>query len=308
MRKENTFPSATGTGEICVSTWIPDTGAVRGVLQITHGMAEHIQRYAPFAQFLNEHGYVVVGQDQAGHGRSVIEGGIYGYFGEANGWTALVEDMRDVYRQTKAAYPDVPYVLMGHSMGSFLARTYAARYGEDMDAFIFSGTAGKNPALPIAKLIAAWQCRKNAKAPSKTLDSLAFGAYAKAVPNAKTAFDWLSHDEAVVDAYVKDPECGFVFTAAAFRDLFDGLMEISAKDWPEKVALKPILILSGAEDPVGGNGKGVQEVADTLIRAGRDVELKLYAGGRHEMLNELERQAVYQDILAFLDKVVQSAV
>lgn len=307
MRRESTFSSATGTGLVHVSTWAPDTSAVRGVLQLTHGMAEHIERYAPFAQYLNEHGYVVAGQDQAGHGRSARDG-LYGYFGEEDGWTALVEDMRSVYRQTKAAYDGVPYVLMGHSMGSFLARTYAARYGEDMDAFIFSGTAGKNAALPIAKLIAAWECRKNAKVPSKTLDSLAFGAYAKAVPNAKTAFDWLSHDEAVVDAYVRDPECGFVFTAAGFRDLFDGLIEINQKDWPARVAHKPILILSGTEDPVGGNGKGVRQVADALIHAGQNVTLHLYEGGRHEMLNELEKQRVYQDILTFLDGVAEKTV
>lgn len=306
MIKESRFPSATGLGEVYVRTWIPDTAKPRSVVQLTHGMAEHIGRYEAFASFLSERGFIVTGQDQAGHGKSLGDTMIKGYFGEENGWANLVKDMQTLHANTREAYPDIPYILLGHSMGSFLARTYASRCGEDIDAFIFSGTAGKNGALPIAKWLANRDIKKGKlTSPNQTLNQLAFGAYAKAIPDAKTPFDWLSHDRSTVDAYMKDDNCGFVFTTAAFRDLFDGLMEIGAKDWAGKVPHKPILILSGACDPVGGkDAKGPREVAQSLRDTGHDVLLQIYEGGRHEMLNEPEKYTVYQDILAFLEGVV----
>ncbi len=305
MIKESYFPSATQTGDIYLRSWVPENTAPRAVLQLTHGMAEHIDRYDDFAAFLNDHAYLVVGQDHAGNGKSVGENGMNGYFGEKDGWTNLVEDMRSIYKLTKKEYPDIPYILMGHSMGSFLARTYASRYGNDMDAFIFSGTAGKNPALPIAKLIARNEIKKHGrKGSGEKLDKLAFGSYAKAIPDAKTAFDWLSHDEAIVDAYIQDPKCGFVFTLGGFSDLFDGLGEIQQKDWASKVPMKPIFILSGACDPVGGkNAKGPKEVANALRSSGHSVDVSIYENGRHEMLNEHEKQTVYSDILTFLEKI-----
>lgn len=306
MITESYFPSATGLGDVYVKTWMPDTQNPRGVVQLTHGMAEHIERYDGFAQFLCSRGFVVTGQDHIGHGKTSGTTGIDGYFGETGGWSNLIKDMQTLHANTKAAYPNLPYILFGHSMGSFLARTYASRCGADMDAFIFSGTAGKNGALPIAKWIANRDIKKGKlKTPNQSLDKLAFGAYAKAIPDAKTPFDWLSHDSSIVDAYIQDQKCGFVFTTAAFRDLFDGLMEIGQKDWASKVPQKPILIMSGSCDPVGGkNAKGPREVAKALLDTGHKVVLKIYEGGRHEMLNEPEKETVYQDILAFLEGIV----
>ncbi|MEG1547742.1 MAG: alpha/beta hydrolase [Clostridia bacterium] len=305
MLNDFTIPSQTNQGNLFVRVWQPD-GETRAVLQIVHGMAEHMQRYEEFAEFLKHNGILVVGNDISSHGKSSIDGDdIHGYFGEKDGWSNLVGDIRNVYQKVKAQYPFVPYILMGHSMGSFLARSYAGRNGDDMDAFVFSGTAGKNPALPIAKLIAQNEIKKKgAKTPSAILDSLSFGAYNNAFKPNRTRFDWLSRDSEQVDKYVNDPLCGFVFTASAFKDLFDGLSEIQDIKWAKLVPDKPIMLISGTADPVGGKqAKGVKQVADMLVETGHRVELNLYENARHELLNEINKDIVYADILDFINRV-----
>lgn len=300
--KDRRFPSATGLGMTHCRLWIPEEPCA--ALQVTHGMAEHIDRYDAFARYLAERGVLVYGQDHAGHGRSTTPAE-RGYFGPENGWDALVQDMRTLYDSVKCDYPAIPFILFGHSMGSFLARTYAGRDGGDFDAFIFSGTAGKNPALGIAKLIARREMRKRGpNQPSALLDKLSFGSYNKAIGENRTAFDWLSREQEQVDRYVEDENCGFVFTAAGMRDLFDGLGEISSAQWASRVPDKPILIVSGDNDPVGGKGgKGVKQVAGWLKQTGHAVELKLYPGARHEILNETNRDEVFGDIALFVEAV-----
>lgn len=294
--------SATGLAKLNVRIWEPE-GRPKAVLQIVHGMAEHIDRYDEFAGFFTQNGILVLGADIAGHGKSIAENGVKGYFGESDGWGALVGDIRSIYLNIKKVYDDIPYFLFGHSMGSFLARTYAARHGDDMDGFIFCGTAGNNPSVPIAKLIARYEIKKNGPtAQSPLLDNLSFGSFNKAFRPNRAKFDWLSVNEENVDKYVADENCGYVFTAGGFRDLFSGLGEIGAKDWPDRVAKKPILLIAGMNDPVGANGKGPAQVAKRLAAAGRDVTLKLYPGMRHEIHNENGREQVYRDILSFIEK------
>ena len=301
---EFTFPSHTGECDIFCRISQPEEN-VRAVVQLAHGMAEHIDRYGDFAAFLNESGIAFAANDHAGHGRSLKDEAHQGYFAPENGWTAAVEDLRTLRATVKDRFPGVPHILMGHSMGSFMARTYASRYPDDMDALIISGTAGRNPVLGIAKVIAKYERKKNGPmVPSKTLDKLAFGAYNKQFQPSRTDFDWLSRDEKHVDEYVQDPLCGFPFTAEAFLDLFTGLGEISAKDWAQKVPDVPILMIAGDCDPVGSNGKGVKEVEKKLLETGHRVKLILYPGGRHEMLNELNYRDVYRDILDFLNTVI----
>lgn len=301
--REITFPSKTKECNTFARIVYPE-GTPKGIVQLAHGMAEHIDRYRDFADFLCAAGYIFAANDHAGHGRSLKDDAHKGYFAAENGWTAVVEDMRSLRAVLKAEYPDIPYILMGHSMGSFLARTYAARYPAEIDALIISGTSGKNPVLGIAKWLASREMKKHgAMAPSVLLDKLAFGSYNKQFKPARTGFDWLTTVESIVDAYVADPLCGFPFTAAGFKDLFDGLGEVSEPTWAGKVPKVPILIFSGDQDPVGANGKGVKEVANALVKSGHTVELNLYPGCRHEMLNESCKGKVYEDILNFLNEV-----
>ena len=302
-QREKRFPSATGLCDIRYRMWVPEEP--HAALQIAHGMAEHIDRYDAFASFLAENGVLVYGNDIAGHGRSIRDGMPKGYFGDQNGWDAVVQDMRTMRDLVKADYAlGIPFVLLGHSMGSFLARTYAGRDGADFDAFVFSGTAGSNPVLGIGKWLARREIRKTGgKEPSITLFNMSFGSYNKAFRPNRTTNDWLSRDEAKVDQYVADENCGYPFTAYAMYDLFTGLTEISNEKWAARVPKRPILMISGAKDPVGGAGKGVKQVYGWLKKTEHAAELKLYEDGRHEMLNEINRKDVYNDILLFVNTV-----
>ncbi|HPF53889.1 MAG TPA: alpha/beta hydrolase [Eubacteriales bacterium] len=301
--KERRFPSATGICDIRYCIWQP-VNEIRGAVQITHGMAEHIDRYNDFACFLAERGFLVYGMDMAGHGKSVKDEYPLGFFGSDNGWDNIIADMKKLRELVMKDHPAIPTVLFGHSMGSFLARSFAARHGDLFDAFIFSGTAGKNPALGIAKLIVNGEIKKGkGMQPSVKMDKLSFGSYNKQFKKPNTAFDWLSRNPAQVQKYVDDPLCGFVFTAYGFKDLLAGLGEVSEKGWASRVPQKPILMISGAMDPVGGNGKGVLWVEKRLAESGHTVCCKLYPDCRHELLNELNRDEVFNDVLLFLETI-----
>jgi alpha-beta hydrolase superfamily lysophospholipase len=301
-QREKRFPSATGLCNIRYRLWIPEDP--QAAIQITHGMAEHIDRYNEFASFLAENGILVYGNDIASHGKSIADGVPRGYFGEKAGWNAVLKDMRTMRDLVKEDYPGIPFILFGHSMGSFLARTYAGRTGKDFDAFIFSGTAGSNPVLGIGKAIAKREIKKTGgKTPSLTLFKMSFGSYNKAFRPNRTENDWLSRDNETVDRYEADEACGFPFTAHAMLDVFNGLAEISNEKWASRVPKRPIFIMSGAMDPVGGKGKGVKQVYGWLKKTGHNAELKLYEGGRHEMLNEINRRDVYGDVLLFIEAV-----
>lgn len=301
------YRSSNNLCSIAAYKWLPE-GEPKAVIQIVHGMAEHAVRYDDIARFFTKNGFAVYAEDHVGHGASINDGALVkGYFNDKDGWTVLVQDVIALHDIAAAEYPGIPYVLYGHSMGSFIARTCASRFPDKFDAFVFSGTAGKNPVLGIAKALAAHDVKKlGPSKPDEKLNSIAFGSYLKRIKDPRTPFDWLTRDNAIVDEYVKDEYCGFTFTASAFRDLFDGLGEIAGKQWAEKVKNVPILLLAGREDPVGSYGKGVEEVANDLRKTGHTkVVLELYQGGRHEMHNEINRDEVYRDILAFLTSAVR---
>lgn len=303
IRKEYSLPSKSGVANIFARMWMPADGA-KAVFQIVHGMAEHGERYEDFAAYLCEKGFAVLVDDHIGHGKSVNSDDELGYFGENGGWDTFVEDERSLTELIKAELPDLPIVFFGHSMGSFIAREYIRRYGKDerIKATVFCGTSGKNPASSIAITLAGAIAKiKGSRHKSNFINKIAFGTYNSKIKDAKTSFDWLSTDSAIVDKYIADKYCGFLFTAVGYRDLFTILDRVSGKDWFDAVDKNiPILLVSGEEDPVGLYGKGIKQVYNDLKLADKkDVTLKLYPAMRHEILNEVDRVKVYEDIASW---------
>ena len=298
---EKTFLSKDGKSTIHYYVWEP-AGEPVAILQITHGMAEHLLRYEPFAEYLNSYGILVCGHDHIGHGRSA-DPEDWGYFGEQDGWKIFVQDVEQLHQIMKVQYMDTPYFLMGHSMGSFVARAWLAMYGTGVDGAIIMGTAGANPALGVAKfLVKTIRNSKGSRHISGMLTKLAFGSYNKKIDPNRTPYDWLTRDGEIVDKYIKDPACGFTFTTAGYADLFNLIGYISSENWYKLVPKQlPILLVAGADDPVGAYGAGPAEVAEGLENAGcTDVSLIIYENMRHEILNEFGKEAVYEDLRRFI--------
>lgn len=296
------FYDSCGCGKIHVCRWTP-TGEAKAVLQIVHGIAEFVERYDDFANYLTSMGYIVVAEDHMGHGQSIGEDGIRGYF--HGGWFNGVADTYKLMQDTMAEFPSLPYVLFGHSMGSFMARTILAQYPDNgITAAIICGT-GWQPhfALPLLIKVVEGMCKKNGEHnPSEQLQQMIFGSYNKKIANPRTASDWLTRDEAIVDAYVAHPLCGFTPACGLLRDMMKGIYYV---EQPENLAKMkkhlPVLFIAGTEDPVGPYGKGVEKAAAAFIKAGMsNVSLKLYPDCRHEILNELNKQEVYDDICSWL--------
>lgn len=304
-RTEYRYPSKSGVADIFARKWTPeDESGIKAIFQIVHGMAEHGERYAEFAQYLCSKGYAVYLNDHIGHGKSVKTDDDLGYFGEVGGSDAFVEDARTLTDMAKKEYPGLPIIFFGHSMGSFVAREYARRYGKDEDikGFIICGTSGKNPGAPAGIVLANLIIKlKGSHFRSKLIDKIAFGTYNAKIESQRTPFDWLTKVDGIVDAYVADKYCGFLFTAAGYRDMFSLLNGVSGKDWFEAIDKKlPILLIAGRADPVGAYGKGITQVYNDLKLTGKtDVTVKLYDGDRHEILNEADRFGVYEDIAAW---------
>lgn len=291
------FPSHTGTGTIHGVIWPVD--APRAVVQIAHGMQEYIERYAPLAAFLNAHGYAVIGNDHAGHGHSVQQGGVYGYFGEKDGWHDVVADLHEVHQVAEQTFPGAPHVILGHSMGSFLARAYTEAHAAGLAGAVYVGTSGPVFGTGLGRLLASLLPSQK---PSPLLTHMAFGAYNKRFAG-KTELDWLSANEQNVADYIADPLCGIPFTAGGFRELFGVLSHVNKKAWAQSIPHDlPVLFLAGADDPVGQYGEGVRKIAQRLRDAGvEDVYIHLYEGMRHEIFNETGRDAVFADLLDWLD-------
>lgn len=292
---------------IFVNKWMPGEG-VRGIVQIAHGMCEHSERYCDFAAALVDAGYAVYANDHRGHGKTAGALENLGYFADENGWELVVDDMYELTQISKKENPTLPIFLFGHSMGSFLSRRYIQKYGSEISGVILSGT-GADPGLlsAIGIGIAKWEIKKKGrKARSALLTQLTFGNYNKQFRPQRTEHDWLSRDEKEVDKYIADPYCGAVVTAGFFHDMVTG---IKLLDRPEQLGNVPkdlpILLFSGEKDPVGNNTKGVRKVFRNFQKAGiQDVSCKFYPDGRHEMLNEINKEEVYCDVMDWLNKRV----
>ncbi len=274
--------------------WIPDERQIEGVLLILHGMAEHSLRYQRFALFLNSKGIAVYAPDHRGHGLTgQQEGDTLGYFAEREGWQRVVEDAYELSNIILSDFPKKPLFLLGHSMGSFLARSLIVDHSDLFDGVIIMGTGSSQGLLgKVGKMIARSHVSKHgSKYPDALLDKMSFGSYNKKIPNAQTPFDWLSRDKEQVAAYIEDPLCGFVCTSKFFEDLLDGVQmandPLKARKLPVDL---PVLIISGTKDPVGGYGKGVRRVYE-LYRDSNisDITLSLVPEARHELLQETNR-------------------
>jgi alpha-beta hydrolase superfamily lysophospholipase len=307
MTKENFyFDSRNGTDKIHAVRYVPDDGQVKCIVQIVHGMAEYVERYEEFAEYMTKQGFLVTGNDHLGHGKSVAEDGCYGYFCEQDPATVVVRDVHRLKKITQQLYPGVPYVVLGHSMGSFVLRNYLCRYGTGIDGAVIMGT-GMQPAalLKVSKVVTAIQkCFKGSKHVSRFIDRCAFGGYNQKIENPRTAFDWLTKDEKIVNRYVADPLCGFTFTVNGFTTLFELIERLYDKESLEKIPKTlPIYIVSGDMDPVGDYGAGVHRVYESFRKIGiKDVSMKLYENDRHEILNETDRETVMEDIALWIEK------
>lgn len=298
------LPSNDGVHTLNVVAWLPDI-EIKAVLQISHGMIEMIERYEDFALYLNKSGFAVYGNDHLGHGKTAGKDEDLGYFCPENMSATVIEDLHSVTKYAKKQHPNVPYFLLGHSMGSFMARRYLMTYGDELTAAIICGT-GRQPKvkLTLAKLIANIQkVFTSDRHRSKLMKKLAFGHYLDKIDNPRTPSDWLTRDEKIVDFCLENKYCNFEFTINGYRTLFDVLTFIQKDENISKIPTNlPIFFIAGDADPVGEYAKGVKDVYNKYRAAGiSDIDIKLYPQDRHEILNELDREIVYEDALNWLE-------
>lgn len=311
VRKEElTYKSRDRQSTIHAIKWIPE-GQPVALLQIIHGMQEYIDRYDEFARYLAEKGILVMGNDHLGHGKSVTGNGTYGFFCKDDPATVLVRDAHRLKKTVQEEYPGVPVFILGHSFGSFVAREYITRYGTGIQGAIIQGTAFMPTGTinSLTSLVNFMQVIMGTKYRSTMINNMAFKGYLKKIPNPRTKFDWLSHNEESIDKYIADPADNFVFTLNGFGTMAELLKRVQDKDKMEDIPKKlPILITSGKEDPVGDYGEAPMKLFDIYKKQLQleNVELKLYDGMRHELQQEIGREQVFADQYEWLKKVIDS--
>ena len=303
MRKDCWYDSH-GIGRIHYCRWMPE-GEPRAIVQIVHGIAEHVERYDDYANFLTGHGFMVVAEDHMGHGGSVNGGGIQGYF--HGGWFAAVEDTYQLLKNMKQEYPDIPYILFGHSMGSFMARTILGKYPDSgITAAVISGTCWQSTfTMPAIVKVLDTVCKKIGETnPSDKLQKMIFGSYNARVEHPRTEQDWVSRDKRIVDEHPMNN--GFRPKAGLLRDMMVGIRYIERKEVLCAMGKNlPVLFIAGGDDPVGGYGKGVHQAAEAFRKAGmKNVSVRIYPMCRHEILNEINREEIYDNILQWMNEAL----
>ena len=291
---------------IYVKTWFNSNRRPKAIIQLSHGMTEHINRYQDFATVLVENGFDVYGNDHRGHGKTGDRHGLMGFFSEQDGFSKTTDDLHVITRHIKQAHPDIPIYILGHSMGSFLVRHYIQMHSRDVDGVILLGT-GYTPKLlvSIAKTISK---RLPAKDASSFMNQLVFGNFNNRIFRHKTPFDWLSRDNHAVQKYIDDMYCGFIPTGRFFYDLMTGLEYIQSNAANQTIRPDlPIMIMSGDADPVGQHGAGIWKTARIFQGVGvQHVKVQIYHGARHELLHETNKKQVYKDILEWVNENVQT--
>ena len=310
MKKEEfKFRSTSDVCDIRAVKYLPD-GEPRAILQIAHGMQEFIDRYDGFAEFLCSKGYLVTGNDHLGHGKSVNSDDDLGYFAEKDGNKAVLYDLHELTKIIKKDYPNKPYFLLGHSMGSFYARQYIGEFGDELDAAIIMGT-GHQPLATVKAGMAAckmFAMGKGWRHRSRAVNAMAFGSYNKKFQPARTVEDWLTKDEKIVDWYISQPKCNYVFTLNGFYNMFLGISRLHDPELLNKVPKDlPLFFVSGQDDPVGEFGKGIEAAIASLKEVGcKNIDMKLYPNDRHEILNELDKEQVYEDLFNWLESKIKA--
>lgn len=287
----------------------PGSQEPKAVIQIVHGMSEYIDRYDELAEYFVGRGFVVCAEDHIGHGGSAASPAEYGHMPAHGGKDILLRDVHTLYRMVHELFPNAPYVMYGHSMGSFIARAYIARYGDELAACVLSGTGNVPAGLSkfgrsLARMLAAMRGETHRSA---FIDNMGAGGYGKQIEGARTNLDWLSTDPEVVDAYIADERCGFMFTVGGYATLLDLTAEVVTPECASRVpAGLPVFFVAGDGDPVGDMGKGVKAAAQLLRDAGvKKVDERIYSGMRHEIHNEVGREQVYNDVASWIEDAVQ---
>ena len=304
MRDEFYFPSKDGNTEIHTMEWKPE-GEVKAVVQLCHGMVEYIKRYDEFAEFLCSHGYYVVGNDHLGHGKSVQSKSEYGFFNEKYANACLIGDMHTLRQRTAKKYPDVPYFLLGHSMGSFLSRRYITEYGYELNGVLLLGTGNQPDIVVKSGILLAKLVRliKGERYRSPFLNHLMFGSYNARVVNPITDKDWVCGNAEVIKEYVADEKCSYLFTVNGYLGLLDTIAYVKKVSNIRKVPRNlPVILAAGTKDPVGGYGRDVKKLFVTYSRHFYDVELRLYEDCIHELHNELIQEDVFEDLYQWICK------
>lgn len=307
-RLEIFYDSRDGVTQIHAVQWLPEERPPKAILQIIHGMKEHIDRYDGFARYVADRGFIVVGEDHLGHGETVENPSDFGYFAEKDADTILVKDVHRLKKNTQAEYPGLPYYIYGFSMGSFIARKYMTMYGEGIDGAIIAGTgwfssAQLNSALLLANAIAK---SKGSHHRSKTIENMVFGMYNNRIKEPRTKYDWLTTDEKIVDKYNADRRCVFNFTANGYITLFNLIKYVQEPKNAQRIPPNlPVLFTSGMDDPVGDYGEGVKKATELyMVNGMKQVAIKLYDDMRHEIHNERRKHIVYLDVLEWLESLM----
>ena len=305
---EYTYPSHDGKHTIYAEIYSPKKGAPKGIIQLAHGMMDHVGRYKNLAEYLTGKGYILAGNHHLGHGKSAGNEDDFGFFADEGGVDYLIADMFTFNKHLRETYPDIPLALMGHSMGSFITRLYACVYPHSMRGIIIHGTAGPNKLLPFGRALAKMTSALRGKRHRSTLiTKLAFGAYNSKFPKSEGITAWLTSDKSQVLNRESDKYTQFFFTASAYSDLFRMLKDCNSKKWFEEYPKDmPTLLQSGGMDPVGNYGKGPDYVYKHLLLQGcKSVESKVYGSARHELFNETCRDEVFSDMIEWFEKNIK---